>query len=35
MNQAIEAGVREMPEQYMWTYKRFKRRPRGEPSFYD
>jgi KDO2-lipid IV(A) lauroyltransferase len=35
MNQAIEAGVREMPEQYMWTYKRFKRRPRGEPSLYD
>ncbi len=35
MNQAIEAGVREMPEQYLWTYKRFKNRPAGEPSLYD
>jgi lauroyl/myristoyl acyltransferase len=34
MNAAIEAGVREMPEQYMWTYKRFKQRPPGEPSLY-
>lgn len=34
MNAAIEAGVREMPDQYMWTYKRFKRRPPGEPSLY-
>ena len=34
MNQAIEEGVREMPEQYMWTYKRFKLRPRGMPSLY-
>lgn len=35
MNAEIEKGVREMPEQYMWTYKRFKTRPRGTPSFYD
>jgi lipid A biosynthesis lauroyl/palmitoleoyl acyltransferase len=35
MNAAIEAGVREMPEQYMWTYKRFKHRPDGELSLYD
>jgi len=35
MNQAIEEGVREMPEQYLWTYKRFKHRPSGEPSLYD
>ncbi|OGI42444.1 MAG: hypothetical protein A2150_07910 [Candidatus Muproteobacteria bacterium RBG_16_64_11] len=34
MNQAIEEGVREMPEQYLWTYKRFKHRPAGEPSLY-
>jgi lipid A biosynthesis lauroyl/palmitoleoyl acyltransferase len=34
MNAAIEAGVREMPEQYMWTYKRFKQRPPDEPSLY-
>jgi KDO2-lipid IV(A) lauroyltransferase len=35
MNAAIEAGAREMPEQYMWTYKRFKQRPPGESSLYD
>lgn len=35
MNAAIEEGVREMPEQYMWTYKRFKLQPRGMPSLYD
>lgn len=34
MNAAIEAGAREMPEQYMWTYKRFKQRPPGEPPLY-
>ena len=34
MNAAIEAGVREMPEQYMWTYKRFKQRPPGGPNLY-
>ena len=34
MNAAIEEGVREMPEQYMWTYKRFKQRPPGEPNLY-
>jgi lipid A biosynthesis (KDO)2-(lauroyl)-lipid IVA acyltransferase len=27
MNRAIEIGVREMPEQYMWTFKLFKTRP--------
>ena len=31
---AIEAGVREAPEQYMWTYKRFKQRPPGAPPLY-
>jgi len=34
MNQAIEAGVREMPEQYFWVHKRFKTRPDNEPKFY-
>ncbi len=34
MNAAIEEGVREMPEQYMWTYKRFKTRPDNLPSLY-
>ena len=34
MNAAIEEGVREMPEQYMWTYKRFKIRPDNLPSLY-
>ena len=35
MNAAIEQGVRAMPEQYMWTYKRFKTRPGGGASYYD
>jgi lauroyl/myristoyl acyltransferase len=35
MNAAIETGAREMPEQYMWTYKRFKQRPPGAPRLYD
>jgi Kdo2-lipid IVA lauroyltransferase/acyltransferase len=34
MNAEIEKGVREMPEQYMWTYKRFKTRPDNAPSYY-
>lgn len=34
MNQEIEKWVREMPEQYMWTYRRFKTRPNNEPSLY-
>ena len=34
MNKVIEDAVREMPEQYMWTYRRFKNRPPGEPSVY-
>ncbi len=34
MNQEIEAWVREMPEQYMWSYRRFKTRPNNEPSLY-
>lgn len=30
MNQAIEAMVREAPEQYFWVHKRFKTRPENE-----
>ncbi len=35
MNREIEQWVREMPEQYMWTYRRFKTRPNNEPSLYE
>jgi KDO2-lipid IV(A) lauroyltransferase len=35
MNQDIEKWVREMPDQYMWTYRRFKTRPNNEPSLYE
>jgi KDO2-lipid IV(A) lauroyltransferase len=34
LNAAIEDWVREHPEQYVWTYKRFSRRPAGEPPRY-
>ena len=34
MNEFIEQRVREMPEQYFWTHKRFKTRPPGEARFY-
>jgi Kdo2-lipid IVA lauroyltransferase/acyltransferase len=34
MNQFIEARVLEMPAQYLWTHRRFKTRPPGEPSIY-
>ncbi len=35
MNEEVENRVREMPEQYMWSYRRFKTRPNNEPSLYD
>lgn len=35
MNASIEALVRVMPEQYMWTYKRFKQQPPDTPPFYE
>lgn len=35
MNAFIEERVREMPEQYLWTHRRFKTRPVGEASLYD
>lgn len=34
MNAFIEARVREMPAQYLWTHKRFKTRPPGVPPVY-
>jgi len=34
MNAFIEARVLEMPEQYLWSHRRFKTRPPGEPSLY-
>ena len=34
MNAFIEARVREMPEQYLWTHRRFKTRPAGEHGYY-
>ena len=34
MNAFVEDRVREMPEQYLWTHKRFKTRPEGEPRWY-
>lgn len=34
MNAFIEERVLEMPEQYLWTHKRFKTRPPGVAKFY-
>lgn len=34
MNQALERCVREGLEQYWWSYKRFRRQPKGVPRFY-
>lgn len=34
MNLDIEKVVRDCPEQYQWTYKRFKNRPEGFPELY-
>jgi len=35
MNREVERLVREAPEQYLWSYKRFKIRPPGGERFYD
>jgi len=35
MNREIEKWVLEAPEQYMWSYRRFKTRPNDEPSLYE
>jgi KDO2-lipid IV(A) lauroyltransferase len=34
MNREIERWVMRMPDQYLWTHKRFKTRPPGSPSIY-
>ncbi|MFO7602307.1 MAG: lipid A biosynthesis acyltransferase [Gammaproteobacteria bacterium] len=34
MNQAIAQGLRHMPEQYFWSYRRFKTQPEGMASPY-
>jgi Kdo2-lipid IVA lauroyltransferase/acyltransferase len=34
MNRCLEQCVREHPEQYWWSYKRFRRQPEGVPAFY-
>jgi KDO2-lipid IV(A) lauroyltransferase len=34
MNAFLEERIREMPEQYLWTHRRFKTRPAGERGFY-
>ena len=34
MNREIERWVRRLPDQYLWTHRRFKTRPAGEPPFY-
>jgi len=35
MNAFIEERIREIPAEYLWTHKRFKTRPPGQPSLYD
>jgi KDO2-lipid IV(A) lauroyltransferase len=34
LNRGIEAAVNTCPEQYLWAYKRFRKRPRGMPKLY-
>jgi KDO2-lipid IV(A) lauroyltransferase len=34
MSQVVEKYVRAYPSQYMWTMKRFKKRPAGEARWY-
>jgi KDO2-lipid IV(A) lauroyltransferase len=34
VNAGVETCVRRLPQQYQWSYKRFKTRPAGEPRFY-
>ncbi len=33
--QALEAVVRQYPEQFLWTHRRYRTRPRGTPPIYD
>jgi Kdo2-lipid IVA lauroyltransferase/acyltransferase len=34
LNGAVEQAIRRRPEQYLWSYRRFKRQPPGYPPFY-
>ena len=34
LNQGIEAAITTCPEQYLWAYKRFRKRPRGMAKLY-
>lgn len=34
LNATLEKAIRKKPEQYVWQYKRFKTRPKGEQRFY-
>lgn len=34
INQLLEEEIMKMPEQYLWTHRRFKSRPDKQPSFY-
>ncbi|MDH4163535.1 MAG: lysophospholipid acyltransferase family protein [Nitrospirota bacterium] len=34
MNESIEKVIRQYPDQYLWSYRRFKTRPAGESSLY-
>src|SRR5690606_21520891 len=34
LNRSVEALILEMPGQYLWSYKRFRRRPEGAPALY-
>jgi Kdo2-lipid IVA lauroyltransferase/acyltransferase len=34
VNDWLEQAIRQAPEQYLWIYKRFSRRPEGEPKIY-
>jgi KDO2-lipid IV(A) lauroyltransferase len=35
LNRGIEEVLRELPGQYWWSYKRYRRRPPGAPAIYD
>lgn len=34
LNAGVEACIRQLPEQYWWSYQRYRRRPPGEPGLY-
>ena len=34
LSDAVESLIKRYPEQYFWNYRRFRRRPPGEPPLY-